>query len=229
MGLDKKVCVITNGCPENRIDGARVELFLKENDYQLTNDFLEADIIVFNACKVKRSLEIIKYLKKIKKEAELIVYGCLTKTRTDELSQIYQGVTFGSDEVEYFNRIFEAKKIQAQDVHANYLLPKMPNLLKKPLIYKYAHLGIGEIIPNLRRTIAKRIVDKEYRLLQKKVNATHSGTFPIKVSNGCTCACTFCAIRFARGKLKSKPVDKVLGRIQKWFESGFQRVRTHRD
>ena len=46
----KNICVITNGCPENRIDCSRTQQFLIDNGYTVTADVQDADVIVFNSC-----------------------------------------------------------------------------------------------------------------------------------------------------------------------------------
>ena len=85
MRNSKRVSVITNGCPENRIDSARMQGFFEQNGYQLTNKFRDADIIILNTCGLtqysqERSIELINRIKDRKKaSAELIVCGCLAK------------------------------------------------------------------------------------------------------------------------------------------------------
>ena len=65
--LNKKVTVVTNGCPENRIDAARMLKYLNENDYITTENPEQADLILFNACGLtdysqKQSVDIINKL-----------------------------------------------------------------------------------------------------------------------------------------------------------------------
>lgn len=222
MDTNKQICILTNGCPENRIDGARVQNFLTQNAFPVTNNYLEADIILFNACRRIVSLDIIRDLKMKKKpSAELIVYGCLPKVNKERLNDVYQGITFGSDEVENFNDIFRPTKIQAQDVHANYLLPCMTSLNKKWRFPKFTNVGMADIIPKVRRRLERGLVDKKYRRIQSAVNVFNPDSFLIKISTGCLNACSFCAIRFARGKLKSKPIYKVVEEFEEGLSKGY--------
>ncbi len=222
MDTSKIICIITNGCPENRIDGARVQKFLIENSFQITNNYLDADVILFNACKTIGSIGIIKDLKKSKKSsAELFVYGCLPKIRKEELNNLYQGVTFGSDEVEHFNEIFKPTKIQAQDVHANYLLPCVSSIKHTKRLFRKSIPELEQIIPKIKRKIERRIVDKKCRQVQETVNVFHHDSFLIKVSSGCLNACSFCATHFARGKVKSKSIDNVVSEFQEGLSKGY--------
>jgi len=46
----KRVFLITNGCPENRIDLALIQRFFEANRWTVVPSYLDADLIVFNAC-----------------------------------------------------------------------------------------------------------------------------------------------------------------------------------
>jgi len=128
MTNKKEVYLATNGCPENRIDLARMQEFLKKNDWVATNTVEDADLITFNACGLtnyseEMSIKIINQLKARKKlSAELIAFGCLPRINKDRFRETYQGFTFGSDEIERIAEIMETK-YSGHDVHANYLIP----------------------------------------------------------------------------------------------------------
>ena len=67
-----RVYLATNGCPENRIDLARMEKYLGNNNYLQTDNLKEAGLVVFNACALTQhdediSVNIINYLKKNKR------------------------------------------------------------------------------------------------------------------------------------------------------------------
>src|SRR5271157_3476300 len=51
----KKACVLTNGCPENQLDSARVKTYLQENGWQIVDNVKDADFILFNACGLTES------------------------------------------------------------------------------------------------------------------------------------------------------------------------------
>lgn len=127
MNGGSKVFFTTNGCPENRIDLARMQKFLIENRWEVVNSIEESDLILFNACGLthgmqESSIKIISELNFRKKPStELIVCGCLPKINNNRLREIYQNITFGSDEIE---RLSEALKIKTnpKNIYANSLL-----------------------------------------------------------------------------------------------------------
>jgi len=132
MTVGSKVFLTTNGCPENQIDLARMQKYLTENRWQIVNSIEESDLILFNACGLthdmqESSIRIISELNlKKKPSTELIVCGCLPKINKNRLRQVYQNITFGSDEIE---RLSEALKIKTnpKNIYANYLLPQYNN------------------------------------------------------------------------------------------------------
>jgi tRNA A37 methylthiotransferase MiaB len=44
------VSVVCNGCPEKRIDSARVQKYFMENGWLIAENWQNADLILFNAC-----------------------------------------------------------------------------------------------------------------------------------------------------------------------------------
>jgi len=215
MTNGKKMCMITNGCPENRIDGARIQKFLAENGYTVKDDFQEADIIFFNACaltKRKQDLSIEKIRQiKLKKNpsAKLVVCGCLSKIAKEDLREVYQGPTFGSDEIEKLTEIIETKT-DPKKAYANHLIPQVP-------------------MPSMRpdfRSIASPIVI--LKLLRKFYDpwkrpgacVVSPGTFYIKVSTGCLSNCSYCAVKLSRGTLNSKPIDRVINEFEEGLTKG---------
>ena len=50
MNEVSKVFLSTNGCPENRIDLARMGEFLIKNKWEVVNSIEDSDLILFNAC-----------------------------------------------------------------------------------------------------------------------------------------------------------------------------------
>ena len=46
----------------------------------------------------------------------------------------------------------------------------------------------------------------------------------VQVAEGCMGACTYCCVRFARGRLRSYPLESILGRIDKAVREGVKEV-----
>jgi len=204
--LSRKACVLCTGCPESRIDSTRVQNFLIENGWSIANELEEADLILFRACgltnnQVENSIQVIRRLKAKKKEnAKLIVWGCLPKINRKALRAVYNGVTFGEDEVEVLDKILEAKK-SIVEAMANSCMPLFK--LERPGIYRF--------------------LEKVNSLLFKKFwIAGNESVFKIKVSTGCLDSCSFCSVRKSRGKVKSKSIEDIVAEFHDGLEKGFR-------
>jgi tRNA A37 methylthiotransferase MiaB len=220
MSEGSKVFLTTNGCPENRIDLARMQEFLIGNRWEIANSIEESDLILFNACALthgmqESSMKIISELNFRKKPStELIVCGCLPKINNNRLREVYKNITFGSDEIEILS---EALKIQAnpENICANYLLPR----------YNNGHANRWRI-PNLKKlfsmsAIKRKLFYNYYRHLCDAINVFHPYSFCIKISTGCLTNCSYCAVRISRGILKSKPLNTIIHEFEEGLAKGF--------
>ena len=216
----KKVCVITNGCPENRIDCARMQKFLGDNGHTVTADIQDAETIVFNACGLTNatqefSIKIIKFLQAQKKPStELIVCGCLPKINKPRLREVYKGVTF-EHEIEDLADIIETEK-SPQDAYANHLVPRS----HVPSTHRWR-------IPDFKRminpmSIIEKLTESYRNRLDQAINVFGPNSFCIKVSTGCPNKCAFCAVKISRGKLRSKSIDRVVEEFEEGLARGYK-------
>jgi len=215
----KKVCIITNGCPENRIDCARMQAFLSDNSHIIIDDYKDADVIVFNACGLTEdsqddSIKIIRFIQANKQpSAELVVCGCLPKINMPRLRQVHQGFTFEHD-LEELAEVIETQT-SAEDTYANNLAPRIDTAAIQ-----------RRRIPNLRKvtslmSIRERLTTPYYSRLEQTINVFRPGSFCIKVSTGCLNACSYCAVRISRGRLRSKPIDRVMEEFEQGLAMGY--------
>lgn len=202
--LSKKACVLCTGCPESRIDSTRVKNFLIENGWTISDKVEEADSVLFRACgltnaAIEHSIQVIRSLKAKKKvNAKFIVWGCLPKINREALRTVYNGITFGEDEVNILDKILEAKKPIAE-VTANSC---MPIFELKP--------------PGLKDKLVNKLVSKKCSI------AGSESIFQIKVSTGCLGNCSFCNVRKSRGILRSKTIGEIIAEFQDGLDKGFR-------
>ena len=69
----EKVIVLALGCPENRLDSARILEFFKQNGYISTSKIRIADIVIVNTCALteiaeEKSMNVIRRIRRIKKK-----------------------------------------------------------------------------------------------------------------------------------------------------------------
>lgn len=83
--------------------------------------------------------------------------------------------------------------------------------------------GLKEIFPNARYF---KVDEKEKlkKLLNSKKKEHTKNTETIIISNGCLGACTYCAVKFARGKLKSKSILEIKEEVKKAIENNTKEI-----
>jgi ribosomal protein S12 methylthiotransferase len=219
--MRKNAFVITNGCPENRIDCARIEHFLVQNGWVVTNDIRESNLIIFNACGLTEvnediSINNINKLKRKKKEdSKLIVCGCLPMLNKERIKGVHNGDIFGGDDIKILANILRIREVPNK-IHANYLIPSTVCL--QPMLKRISNfMKLLDIY-----SIQYHLIKNKYRQHWDSVNLVSPNTFYIKVSSGCTNSCAYCAVKLSRGKIKSKPIKQIKIEFLKGLELGYK-------
>jgi len=230
----KSVCVITNGCIECRMDCAQLDRFFQESsDFRLCKDAKKADLIVFKGCalhqeKEELSCQIIKALECIKRvDAQTLVTGCVAKIRPELVCN-------GDKFTGLINQINRLSRLEGrQNFTANFPYPEFWQIandllglrIGNDLTSKYCHrnpeaLLLG-VYPELHTGLI-RLFTKYRRLIDKEMLVPCNKTFCIKVSTGCMGNCSYCSIKLARGRIKSKPIDAVVEEFEQGLEQGYK-------
>ena len=211
----KTAYITSNGCPENQMDTARVRTYLESNGWSIVQDPTEADLILFNACGLlnaatNRSLSIVSELKeKAKNNSQVVVWGCLPKIDPEALATVYSGPSFNEVELHTLDEIIGAER-SISDIVCNEVITGYQG---KPSRWE----RIRHFLPDM--------LTRSYRELDEKVNLAREGDpsiYYIKISTGCLDRCSYCAIRFSRGKLRSKPMEQIMTEFRSGLHRGFR-------
>ena len=212
------VCVTTNGCSENRMDCARMLEFFRRNGWVVTTDLKEADTIFFNACglttfRENNSLKVLRIINTHKKHsAKVIIWGCFPRINKIRICAAHNGVVFADDESERLEEFFEGN-IKAQDVSPNFLVKPWQTNGRRT----HAAANYTDVATYIEGLIVKRICGPSY----EAVSFVDDDSYFIKASTGCLNACSYCGVRFARGKLRSEPIQKIQQQFKEGLEKGF--------
>jgi threonylcarbamoyladenosine tRNA methylthiotransferase CDKAL1 len=233
----KKACVLTNGCPENQLDSARIQTYFKENGWQIADNVKDANIILFNACGLTESSELssihaIHNIKKqIKDNQRLIVWGCLPKIHPEMLFETHQEISFGEREIDKLDEIINATK-SINEITVNEIFQPLYRESRWHRRSKIDRLPIKFVdLLYLRLTssnyLRSRIVyDSPSPLIQldttgKDGTGNNSSNFYIKIATGCLGNCSYCAVKKSRGNIKSKPIEDVMSEFKAGLSLGF--------
>lgn len=198
---------VSLGCSKNLIDTEVAIGKFKEHKFDLVNDPKLADIIVINTCgfiaqakeeAINTILEMAEY--KNKRCKYLIVMGCLVQ-------RYYNDLVKSLPEVDLFIKIEDYDK----------LWDKVADLIEnKP----------RKELENNKNNDAKikklpMFGEKEY--LTREVS-TGSNYAYLKIGEGCSNMCTYCAIPYIRGMFVSRPMEDILEEAKMLAKKGIKEI-----
>lgn len=177
-----KVGLISLGCDKNRVDSEKLLAKISEQ-YDITSDVLEADVLVINSCAFltasrKEAIDtVFEYadLKKVGKLKKIILTGCLPQKFIGELYDEFE-------EVDAFLGIYDGSKIN--------------QAIEKALAGKRCNfVGQGE------------------ELGCERISTTPDHYAYVKISDGCSNHCTYCLIPKIRGAYRSRPIEDIVHEV----------------
>ena len=199
---------VSLGCSKNLIDTEATIGLFKKNNFNIVNDEEKADIIVINTCgfiesakeeAINTILEMAEYKKK--KCKYLIVMGCLVQRYYEELIKALP-------EVDLFLRIDEYDK----------LWENIEDLIKRDIVRK-SNKKVNKKVSEI--TQMPMLEQEEYL---NRVITTGKNYAYIKIGEGCSNMCTYCAIPYIRGKFVSRKKEEIIEEAKMLAKKGIQEL-----
>ncbi len=220
--MNESFYIKSYGCARRSIDTARIRQYFERNGCQFTSHLHKADYIVFVSCGVipEKVKNLISTLKKNQKlQQKIILYGCLPLMNPDKVNAVFIGNTIATKNIDDFDKItsFSMKMIEIEDANISfgeqnlYYYYYRDNLYaknKKKLNWFY--YVIGAIYSAIKKTYNNKIL--------KQVGIKDE-CFTLRISEGCLGNCTYCTIRYAIGKHKSKGIEVIKQELAKALET----------
>lgn len=197
-----KIGVVSLGCPKNLVDSETMLGLIHEENYEITNDPSEAEIIIVNTCGFiesakEESIDTILQMAEYKKSGSckyIIVTGCLSQRYAEEL----------------FNELPEADAIAGVEVY-----DEIGSIIKRVMN--------GERFIMLERSKPDVIYTSKETFLPR-ILTTPSYTAYLKIAEGCDNCCSYCAIPKIRGPYRSKPMEQVLKEAKALADNGVKEL-----
>ncbi len=196
-----KVGFVSLGCSKNLIDTEITIGMFKEHLYTIENDPEKAEIIVINTCgfidtaKEEAINTILEMAQYKKKKCKyLIVMGCLVQRYYDELVKCLP-------EVDLFIKLEEYDN----------LWEKIDDLIKRDIVVKSKEKT--KKIPMLEQ------LDYVNRLITTGNNYAY-----LKIGEGCSNRCTYCAIPNIRGPFVSRKKEDILEEAKMLAKKGITEI-----
>ena len=203
-----KVGFVSLGCSKNLVDTEIAIGILKEHGMEIVNNPEEAEMIIVNTCgfidsakeeAINTLLEMSEYKKK--KCKYLIAMGCLVQRYTDELKRSMPEVDLWIrlDQYGHFYTDIE-NLINNKLGNSNKKYGKLTNYPKEPL----------------------PLPTKE-QFFEREISTGENFAY-LKIGEGCSNRCTYCAIPFIRGPFISRPEEDIIEEAKLLAKKGIKEL-----
>ena len=199
---------VSLGCSKNLIDTESLIGSFKNHRFQIVNEEEKADILVINTCgfiesakeeAINTSLEMAEYKKQRCKY--LIVMGCLVQRYYEELVKALP-------EVDLFIKIEDYDK----------MWDKIEDLIKRGIVEKEKKKSSKKIIQ-----IPQMPMLTQEQFLNRVITTGENYAY-IKIGEGCSNKCTYCAIPYIRGPFASRKMEDILEEADMLAKKGIKEL-----
>ena len=200
MNIKHKVSMITLGCSKNLVDAECMTSILKNDGYEMVDDLSQAEAVIINTC---------GFIESAKKEA--------------------------IDTILDVARLKGPRKKLKYIIAAGCLAQRYPDEIRKSLPEVDAVMGtshyqdVSEVLDKLFQKDDfewKDYIGKPGSLKHMRVDrevSTKSYAW-LKIAEGCSNGCAFCAIPRIRGKYVSRPMEDILEEAKILVSHGYSEI-----
>ncbi len=206
----KKLYIETVGCQMNLLDSELVVAKLRQEGYELTEDILEADAILYNTCSVRQHAEDkiysalgrIKRIKERKPEVAIGVLGCMAQ----------------KDQEQIFRRAPHVDIVVGPGQ-----LARVPELLAGAKDEKPTRLAVSRArndgsLETIAASFETYDADREPAMRPTPFQAF------IRVMMGCDKFCTYCIVPSVRGPEQSRHPAAILAEARLLADQGVKEI-----
>lgn len=195
----KKIALHNLGCKVNSYEIEVMQQKLQEKGYVIVDFDSVADIYIVNTCTVtniadRKSRQMLHRAKQLNPDAIVVAVGCYVQTGQETIEK--------DDAIDL--AIGNNRKKDIVEILEEYLAEREDKTLR------------GTTILDINHTY-------EYEEMQLKQTAEHTRAY-IKIQDGCNQFCTYCAIPYARGRVRSRRAEDILNEVRGMVESGYKEV-----
>ncbi len=196
----KNVALHNLGCKVNSYETEVMQQKLTEKGYRIVPFDEKADVYIVNTCTVtniadRKSRQMLHRAKQLNPEAVVVAVGCYVQTGLESLKK---------DECVDLCVGNNRKKDIAEILEEYFRQQKRDKTLE------------GATVIDINRGC-------EYEEMQLRQTAEHTRVY-IKIQDGCNQFCSYCAIPYARGRVRSRGTEDILAEIRGLAEAGFKEV-----
>ncbi len=194
--MSKKIGMISLGCPKNQVDAEIMLSKLSDDGFEIVNDPAEADLIIVNTC---------GFIEDAKRDSiENILDMVSYKEDYPDVKVLVTGCLAERYRSEIFEEIPEVDSVIGIGANAD--------------IVKICH----DILDGER---VELYPPKEELVIEgDRILTTPPYSAYLKIAEGCSNCCTYCAIPSIRGKFRSRPSESILAEAKKLAQDGVKEL-----
>lgn len=185
-----------------------------------------AVLIVVSTCafiqtQQERSLNLIEQALRRKSEsAELVIVGCLPKIDSDSIGNFGNIMMISPREMEKLDDLINPE-VKINDVEDSGPVGDIPRIRRDSLVRRFRRKAEFS-----RNFLSLMLTDLSSRWRSRSARSSEGKSeYLIRIANGCAGSCSYCAIKFAIGRLESRPAERIIREIKTGLEKGFSIFR----
>jgi tRNA A37 methylthiotransferase MiaB len=225
---NKSIYIISTGCPECYVDLKLLEKHYKDNyGYNISQSYKNADFVIVLGCAAIQgsedyTLSLVEHMRHtMKREAEIVLHGCITKIRADlstsdlctspSFEEITKILKYGDDS--------QGVIIPPSHRKADPVLVEFEKNFRRKHFYSLGFSQQSILRPLLE--LGRFGMGKCRDFVESKLLPFNAKTVCLRISMGCRNNCSYCVIRLARGKVRSKPPEAVKKAFKEFLDQGY--------
>lgn len=196
----RKAALHNLGCKVNSYETEAMTQLLKKAGYEIVSFQDQADVYIINTCSVtnmadRKSRQMLHKAKKQNPNAVVVATGCYVQTATEKVAQ-----DLSIDLVVGNNR----KKDIVEILNEYYAEKEAGEQVKEEYVIDINHTD-------------------EYEDLEISTVTEHTRAH-LKIQDGCNNFCSYCIIPYARGRIRSRTMERIKAELERLSASGFKEI-----
>lgn len=214
----KNIALHNLGCKVNSYEMDVMQQILQESGYKIVPFDQAADIYIVNTCTVtniadRKSRQMLHRAKQLNPDAIVVAVGCYVQTGRESIEKdgsidLAIGNNRKKDIAVILEEFLEERDKSSCALGQSETAPPHASWPDKTL-HGTTVLDIGHT--------------GEYEEVRLKQTAEHTRAY-IKIQDGCNQFCSYCAIPYARGRVRSRKPEDVIKEVQGLVGAGFKEV-----
>ncbi|MFT5478519.1 MAG: tRNA-2-methylthio-N6-dimethylallyladenosine synthase [Planctomycetota bacterium] len=204
-GARGKVHIVTFGCQMNKYDSLLVEGRFKKSGFDTTDQLADADVVLFNTCSVRDHAEErtwswvgeLKHAKQARPDLVIGIMGCMAQRVEQEVFK-----RAGHVDIVAGTRQFHQLPSMVEEVRTRRADPGRQRAKDMRLL-----------ATDMAEDVVVDRAGEEY------TGGRHGY---LAVMRGCDLKCTYCIVPTTRGRVRSRPIDDLVGEARWMVDQGAQ-------